>query len=122
MERRTLLGAAVAGTVAATGATPAAAARAPWSPDRPLRVQVVMFDGVEEQDFAGPYEVFSLAGRLSGGAVRAGYVTATRPRTITAAFGTKVAVPAGWSPGDADLLVVPGGGFGRPDGPASGPS
>lgn len=118
MERRTLLGAAVAGTVAATGATPAAAAApAPWSPDRPLRVQVVMFDGVEEQDFAGPYEVFSLAGRLSGGAIRAGYVTATRPRTITAAFGTKVAVPAGWSPGDADVLVVPGGGFGRPDGP-----
>jgi transcriptional regulator GlxA family with amidase domain len=88
-----------------------------WSSDHPLRVQVVLFDGVEEQDLIGPYEVFSLAGRLSSGAVRVGYVTGARPRTVTAAFGTGIVVATGWSPEDADLLVVPGGGFARPDGP-----
>jgi transcriptional regulator GlxA family with amidase domain len=110
MQRRTVIAAA-----AATIAVPARAAAR--SASHPLRVQIVMFDGAEEQDFAGPYEVFSLAGRLSAGAVQVGYVTATRPRTVTAAFGTKVTVPAGWSPADADVIVVPGGGFGRPDDP-----
>ena len=114
MERRTLLGAGLAGTAAVAlpgGREPA------WSAERPMRVQIVMFDGVEEQDFAGPYEVFSLAGRLAGGAIRVGYVTGTRPRVVTGAFGTKVQVDSGWSPREADVLVVPGGGFGRPDGP-----
>lgn len=119
MRRRTLLGATAAGTATAAAglAGPAGAATARWTVENPLRVQIVMFDGVEEQDFAGPYEVFSLAGRIGGGVIRTGYVTATRPRTVTAAFGTRVDVPTGWSPRDADLIVVPGGGFGRPDGP-----
>jgi transcriptional regulator GlxA family with amidase domain len=85
--------------------------------NRPLRVQIVMFDGVEEQDFAGPYEVFSLAGGLSGGGVQVSYVTGGHPRTVVAAFGTTVAVEQGWSPRSADLIVVPGGGFRRPDEP-----
>jgi transcriptional regulator GlxA family with amidase domain len=95
----------------------AGAATGVHTPARPLQVQIVMYDGVEEQDFAGPFEVFSLAGRLSGGAIQARYVTAGRARTVTAAFGTEVKVRDGLSPGSADLLVVPGGGFGRPDGP-----
>jgi transcriptional regulator GlxA family with amidase domain len=124
MRRRDFLGrtgAAGAGTVAAGGplfaGTATAAAPVPRSANNPLRVQIVMFDGVEEQDFAGPYEVFSLAGRLSSGAVRTSYVTASRPRPVVAAFGTTVAVTHGWAPRSADLIVVPGGGFGRPDGP-----
>ncbi|MEV6636452.1 DJ-1/PfpI family protein [Actinoplanes sp. NPDC051470] len=82
-----------------------------------MRVQIVLFDGVEEQDFAGPYEVFSYAGRLSGGAAQVAFVSAAEPRVVTAAFGTRVAVAQGWSPAEADVIVVPGGGFGRPDGP-----
>jgi transcriptional regulator GlxA family with amidase domain len=113
MSRRTLPDAAAGGSATADGAAP----RSGWSSERPLRVQVVLFDGVEEQDFIGPYEVFSLAGRLSSGAVRVGYVTGGDPRTVTAAFGTEIVVANGWSPDDADLLVVPGGGFARPDGP-----
>lgn len=31
-----------------------------------LRVQVVMFDGVEELDWAAPFEVFSGAARMGG--------------------------------------------------------
>ncbi|MEV7627691.1 DJ-1/PfpI family protein [Actinoplanes sp. NPDC089786] len=80
-------------------------------------MQIVLFDGVEEQDFAGPYEVFSYAGRLSGGAAQVAFVSAAEPRVVTAAFGTRVAVAQGWSPAEADVIVVPGGGFGRPDGP-----
>lgn len=101
------------GAAAAGAAVPGVARAA----SGPLRVQIVMFDGVEEQDFAGPYEVFSLAGGVSGGGVQVGYVTGNRPRTVTAAFGTRVRVDRGWSPGDADLIVVPGGGFRRPDEP-----
>jgi putative intracellular protease/amidase len=87
----------------------------------PLRVQIVMFEGVEEQDFAGPYEVFSLAGRLSGGALSVSYTTGGRPRAVTAAFGTKVAVEQGWSPRSADLVVVPAGGSAGRTSRASGP-
>lgn len=129
MDRRKLLGAATAagaGVLAAAGtsapAQAGAAATAPSgapvpTPQRPLRVQIVMFDGVEEQDFIGPYEVFSLAGGLTGGAVETRYVNVDGPRTVVAAFGTRVIVDHGWSPRSADIIVVPGGGFRRPDGP-----
>ncbi|MFV2087069.1 DJ-1/PfpI family protein [Micromonospora sp. LOL_021] len=126
MERRKLLGAATAagaGVLAAVGGSAPVRAAAPAAgapghpPQRPLRVQIVLFDGVEEQDFVGPYEVFSLVGGLSGGAVETSYVSVDGPRTVTAAFGTRVIVEQDWSPRSADIIVVPGGGFRRPDGP-----
>ncbi|RLV04306.1 AraC family transcriptional regulator [Streptomyces griseocarneus] len=86
-------------------ARPAAAART-----KPLRVQVVMFDGVEEQDFIGPYEVFSAAKRFRGAPVETTYVALDGPRTVEAAYGSKIAVEHGWAPEEADILVVPGGG------------
>lgn len=76
----------------------------------PLRIQVLMFDGVEEQDFVAPVEVFGLATFL-GGKVTTTMVTTGRPGTVTCAYGTRVDVPGGWSPQDADVLVVPGGGY-----------
>ncbi len=42
-------------------ASPAFAAHEPMS-DPPVRVGIVMFDGVQIIDFAGPYEVFGNAG------------------------------------------------------------
>lgn len=109
MERRTFLRASalslgLTGTATATAATP-------------LRVQVLMFDGVEEQDFIAPVEVLGLAGKLSNGAIRTTLVSTDRPRTVTCTYGTKVDVPHGWSPGEADVLVVPGGGYANPGGP-----
>ncbi|MFY1637942.1 DJ-1/PfpI family protein [Solwaraspora sp. WMMB335] len=115
-----LAGAAVPGAASAAPAAPATAVAGGGhgaSPEHPLRVQIVLFDGAEEQDIIGPYEVFSLAGGLSGGAVETRYVNVDGPRTVTAAFGTRIAVEHGWSPGSADVIVVPGGGFRRPDGP-----
>ncbi|OLR91958.1 DJ-1/PfpI family protein [Actinokineospora bangkokensis] len=114
MRRRAFLrGAAAAAAVGPAAATPAAA----QAVARPLRVQVVLFDGVEEQDFIGPYEVFSAAGMHAPGGLTVTYARLAGPGVVTAAWGTKVQVDAGWAPREADVLVVPGGGYGRPDGP-----
>lgn len=110
MERRTFLRASALsagglGTLAA-GSPGALAAGSPGT----LRIQVLMFDGVEEQDFVAPVEVFGLA-RFLGGNLTTTLVTTNRPGTVTGAYGTRVQVSHGWSPQDADVLVVPGGGY-----------
>ncbi|QFZ24297.1 DJ-1/PfpI family protein [Saccharothrix syringae] len=76
-----------------------------------------MFDGVEEQDWVAPVEVLSLAGRASGGALTTTMVTTGRPATVTCSYGTRVEVARGWSPHEADVLVVPGGGYADQAGP-----
>lgn len=108
MERRTFLRASALSLGLTTTATATAAS--------PLRVQVLMFDGVEEQDFIAPVEVLGLAGKLSG-ALRTTLVSTDRPRTVTCTYGTQVKVPNAWSPADADVLVVPGGGYTNRTGP-----
>ncbi|MEU0400560.1 DJ-1/PfpI family protein [Streptomyces sp. NPDC006197] len=119
MNRRALLRATTAlgatGALAATAASPASGA-AP-DPTRPLRVHIAMFDGVEELDFAAPYEVFSGAGFFTPRPVEVRYVSATGARTVTAAYGTVVRGIRPWAPEGADLLVVPGGGYARRDSP-----
>ncbi|MFD7963375.1 DJ-1/PfpI family protein [Streptomyces zaomyceticus] len=125
MHRRHLLRAttALAGaTVTATATAGAAAATAGSatkepSTRRPLRVHVVLFDGVEELDFAAPYEVLSAAGFFSERPVEVRYVSSAGPGTVTAAYGTEVRLEHPWAPERADLLVVPGGGYARRDGP-----
>ncbi|MGW7531545.1 DJ-1/PfpI family protein [Amycolatopsis sp. NPDC054798] len=129
MERRTFLrGSAAAGAaMAASAAVPAEAATTTTaataattgaaSGRRPLRVQVVLFDGVEEQDFAGPYEVFSAAGMHAKRGTDVSYVRVDGPGVVRAAYGTKVEVERGWSPQDADIIVVPGGGYAKRKGP-----
>ncbi|UVS80356.1 DJ-1/PfpI family protein [Actinokineospora sp. UTMC 2448] len=111
MERRTFLRASALSVGAATGGALTAEASGP------LRVQVLMFDGVEELDFVAPLEVLSLAGQMSGGAITTRMVTTGRPGTVTCSYGTRVAVPGRWSPEDADVLVVPGGGYTDRTGP-----
>jgi transcriptional regulator GlxA family with amidase domain len=111
MERRTFLRASALSAALTGTATAAATAAAP------LRVQVLMFDGVEEQDFIAPVEVLGLAGKLSNGALRTTLVSTDRPRTVTCTYGTEVKVATGWSPADADVLVVPGGGYANTNAP-----
>ncbi|WP_053717317.1 DJ-1/PfpI family protein [Saccharothrix sp. NRRL B-16348] len=115
MERRTFLRASAlsVGTMGAVGATSGGVATA----SAPLRVQVLVFDGVEEQDFVAPVEVLGLAGRMSGGALTTTLVTPHRPGTVTCTYGTKVQVAEGWAPEKADVLVVPGGGYTDKTGP-----
>ncbi|ANZ43505.1 AraC family transcriptional regulator [Lentzea guizhouensis] len=107
MERRTFLRASALSLGLTTTATATA--------DAPLRVQVLVFDGVEEQDFIAPVEVLGLAGKLSGGAIRTTLVSPDRPRTVTCTYGTRVEVREAWSP--TDVLVVPGGGYTNRTGP-----
>ncbi|MFE7132390.1 DJ-1/PfpI family protein [Streptomyces sp. NPDC057638] len=122
LRTSTALGATGAFTAAAaaTGA-PVGARERPEGADKgrggPLRVQVVMFDGVEELDFAAPYEVFSAAGFFTRRAVQVRYVSASRLSGVTGAFGTAVGGIHRWAPEEADILVVPGGGYARPDKP-----
>jgi CBS domain-containing protein len=77
VERRTFLRASAlsVGLAGTAGATATAA--------DPLRVQVLMFDGVEEQDFVVPVEVLGLARKMTGGSIRTTLVTTGRPGTGT---------------------------------------
>ncbi|WP_410661904.1 hypothetical protein [Amycolatopsis sp. lyj-84] len=70
--------------VAAGVTVPAATAASP------LRVQILMFDGVEEQDFIAPVEVLGLAGKLTGGALQSSWcrAAATRTGTVRARTGS----------------------------------
>ncbi len=82
----------------------------------PLRVQILMFDGIEEQDVIGPVAVFGHAGHQDP-RIRTTLVKPGAPGQVTGTFGTQFAVPATWDPADADVLVVPGGGYRAKDGP-----
>ncbi len=121
MKRRRLLQSSAA-AIGALSTTPlavgtshaAAPGRARGGSGEALRVHIVTFDGVEELDVFGPFEVFSVAARAHPVTVK--LVTGGEAAEVTHSFGTKVAAAA-WSPHDADLVVVPGGGFGRRDGP-----
>ncbi|WP_237774092.1 DJ-1/PfpI family protein [Actinosynnema sp. ALI-1.44] len=81
-----------------------------------MRVQTLLFDGVEEQDFIAPVEVLGLAGKMGAG-FTSKLVTTGPPGTVTCMHGTRVEVPNGWSPQDADILIVPGGGYTDRTGP-----
>ncbi|MEP6989585.1 MAG: DJ-1/PfpI family protein [bacterium] len=80
-------------------------------------VAIVLYDGVEVLDFAGPFEVFAVAG--SDGAMPAPFrvFTVAERRPVTAKDDL-VVVPT-YTFDEApqpDIVVVPGGGFQRPDG------
>ncbi|WP_433548654.1 DJ-1/PfpI family protein [Streptomyces sp. CA-294286] len=124
MKRRTLLrtattvgvtglatGAPASFATASTGAAPRRADAAP------LRVHVVLFDGVEELDLAAPYEVFAASDHFTDRDVDVRYVALDGPRTVTAAYGTRLRADHAWAPEKADLLVVPGGGYARREDP-----
>lgn len=111
MERRTFLRASALSAGLVTAGAPAVSAAAP------LRVQILLYEGVEELDSIAPFDVLSMAG-LMGGAIRTTLVSITKPTMVTASRGLRIEVPRAWSPQDADVLIVPGGG--RHDEPGSG--
>ncbi|WP_222853836.1 DJ-1/PfpI family protein [Fodinicola acaciae] len=122
-KRRDLLrSAAVAAGTSVTAAAiartvPAAAAAAPGSSAQaPLRVHLLMFEGVEELDYAAPYDVLSHANRM-GRPIEVSTVAVDRPGTVVACYGTRIEVSGRWAPRTADLILVPGGGYGSPSEP-----
>jgi transcriptional regulator GlxA family with amidase domain len=92
-----------------------------------MNVDVLLYDGFDELDGIGPYEVFDYAMGFAGeGDERAGrvrYVTLAERDSVTASHGTRVGVDGVLAePGAADapdLLVVPGGGWSARDEEAS---
>lgn len=73
------------------------------------RIDIAVFDGVDELDFVGPLEVLcSAAGSGADLAVR--LVTRTPQPTVRGAFGLEFSADDVYEPG-ADVLVVPGGGW-----------
>jgi transcriptional regulator GlxA family with amidase domain len=108
------LGAGIAGAAPAAAAAPGTRTGAPDAPrgaGNPLRVDVVLFDGVEELDVFGPLEAFAGAAAL-GHPVRVRLVTGGAAARVTLAYGTRVEVAQEWDPEGTDVIVVPGGGFG----------
>lgn len=81
-----------------------------------MRAAIVLFPGVEELDFAAPFEVLGAAQRL-GADLALSLVTLPFSASLTATHGLTV---SGLQPaeGDYDLILLPGGGWagGRTDG------
>ncbi len=75
-----------------------------------MRAAILVFDGIDELDAVGPYEVLAAAGRR-GGDVGVTYVSASGAPKVTAGYGTELAVHDRLVLDDLDLLVVPGGGW-----------
>lgn len=75
-----------------------------------MRIDVIVYDGFDELDAFGPYEVFGHA-RRAGADLDVAYAAVDREpgSTVTASLGTTVTVQR--TLGDADLVVVPGGGW-----------
>ncbi|WP_163572008.1 DJ-1/PfpI family protein [Fodinicola feengrottensis] len=78
-----------------------------------MRVEVLIYDGFDELDSLGPYEVFRHASRATE--FDLSLVTSTGQAEVTGGKRSHLQPPPReWTPQDADILVIPGGGAGRP--------
>jgi len=74
-----------------------------------MKVGVLVFPGVEELDFAGPWELLSLWGKLPGGP-QAPRIVAQSLEPVPCAKGLSVNPHFAFQTcPDLDVLVVPGG-------------
>ncbi|MGD9696582.1 MAG: DJ-1/PfpI family protein [Thermoleophilia bacterium] len=74
-----------------------------------MRAQILIFDGFDELDALGPYEVLALAARR-GGPFEVGLATLERQESVRGDHGTEIR-PHGVLEPVPDLIVVPGGGW-----------
>jgi transcriptional regulator GlxA family with amidase domain len=74
-----------------------------------VRIAIVVFDGFDEVDAIGPYEVLQNA-VLGGADAEVDLVTLDPAERVTASHGL-VVEPQGQLDGSYDLVVVPGGGW-----------
>ena len=75
-----------------------------------MRIDLVVFDGADELDVFGPFEVFRRTEAL-GAEVATRLCTASPAEYVTGAFHSRFMVDGVLRPGEADLVVVPGGGW-----------
>lgn len=82
-------------------------------PTRTRSVLVVLFDGVQPLDVAGPVDVFSVTARFAGSASTPPYIVRTASldgEAVRAAGGLRLVPDSGLAEAeDPDLLLVPGG-------------
>jgi transcriptional regulator GlxA family with amidase domain len=74
-----------------------------------MRIDIAVFDGVDEMDALGPLEVFRSAAS-AGAAITSQLVTRTTQPVVTGAWGLRFNPDAIYEPG-ADILLVAGGGW-----------
>ena len=74
-----------------------------------MHIEILIFDGFDELDAIGPYEVLRNA-TFAGADLRCDLVAVGGPREVTGAHELRVAVQ-GPPRGAADLILVPGGGW-----------
>jgi transcriptional regulator GlxA family with amidase domain len=72
-----------------------------------MRIEMLVFDGVDEMDVMGPFEVWSSASRRSD--LELALVTVDGPAEVTGMNGLRFTAPQGL--GTPDALFVPGGGW-----------
>jgi len=71
---------------------------------------IVVYDGIDELDALGPLEVLR-SGASFGAAVTARLVSPGDQPEVRGAFGLRFRPDGRWVPGDAEVTVVPGGGW-----------
>jgi transcriptional regulator GlxA family with amidase domain len=74
-----------------------------------MKIQILIYDGFDELDAIGPFEVLRVAAR-SGADIQAELVTLDGAEDVLAQNGLRVGTPAPFDE-SADLLLVPGGGW-----------
>lgn len=75
-----------------------------------MLVDIVVYDGLDEMDAVGPMEVLRSAGR-AGADVTVRLTTRTEQEVVTGAYGLRFVPDAVFTPGEADLIIVTGGGW-----------
>ena len=75
-----------------------------------MRVDITVFDGLDEMDALGPLEVFRPAQRV-GADIDTRLVTLSKVEKVRGAFGLRFRADAVYVPGEADVLVVIGAGW-----------
>jgi putative intracellular protease/amidase len=88
---------------------PSAPGGAHAAPGATTRIVIVLFDGFDELDAVGPFEVLTRAA-LAGAPLEVELACLSGPGGVLASHGLRVAVDQGLNT-KADLLLVPGGGW-----------
>lgn len=75
-----------------------------------MLVDIVVYDGLDEMDAIGPMEVMRSAAK-AGAAFEVRLVVRTSQPSVTGAYGLRFVPDATFVPGEADILIVTGGGW-----------
>lgn len=79
-----------------------------------MNVEIVIYEGFDELDAIGPYEVLANGLRYADGKGSVRMVTRDGRADVTASHGLRVGAEGRLGDGDPDLVVVPGGGWSDP--------